>query len=139
MLKPGIELPSYQTEHSAAMDVRAAIDEPIVIKPMERAFIPCGFALAIPEGYEAQIRARSGLSIKYGLCLANGVGTIDADFRGELQVLMINLGNEPYEIQPHERIAQMVISKFEKVEWVKQTELSKTDRGSGAYGSTGKI
>lgn len=133
-----VPLPSFQTDQSAAMDLHAAIDEPLVIKPMQRLLVPCGFAISLPDGYEAQIRARSGLAIKHGLCMANGIGTIDADFRGELQVILINLGDKEYTIQPLERIAQMVINKFEKIKWQEKDTLDGSERGTGAFGSTGK-
>lgn len=131
-------LPEYQTKHSAGLDLEAHIMESQVIQPMERASIPTGIAVALPEGYEAQVRARSGLAIKHGLCLANGVGTIDADFRGEIGVLLINLGSEAFTIEPGMRIAQMVIARYERAEWDLCDELPESVRGEGAYGSTGR-
>lgn len=138
-LRDNVTLPDYQTKHSAAMDLHAAIDEPMTLEPMSRALVPCGFAIALPVGYELQIRARSGLSLKYGMCLANGIGTIDSDYRGEIQVIMINLGNEPYTIDPDERIAQMLIAKYQKIQWEPQDKLAPSDRASGGFGSTGKF
>jgi dUTP pyrophosphatase len=137
-LRDNAILPKYQTEHSAAMDLHAAIDEPVTLQPMDRQLIPTGVSIALPDGYESQIRARSGLALKHGITMANGVGTIDADYRGEYGVIAINLGKEPYTIQPGERIAQLVISKYEKVEWEELDRLDETKRGNGAFGSTGK-
>lgn len=137
-LFPDVVLPEYQTEHSAGLDLIAHIAESQVIQPMERASIPTGIAIALPEGYEAQVRARSGLAIKHGICLANGVGTVDADFRGEIGVLLINLGSEPFVVEPGMRIAQMVISRYERIEWNIVDELPMSDRGTGGFGSTGR-
>lgn len=131
-------LPKYQTQHSAGMDVCAAIDEPIILAPLERALVPCGFAMAIPEGYEVQVRARSGLALKHGIGLVNGIGTIDADYRGELGVILINYGSEPFTINGGDRIAQIVLTKYDRAGWLEVSELSETDRGAGAFGSTGK-
>lgn len=136
-LKPDVIIPEYQTEHAAAMDVHACLDEPRTLAPMERALIPTGFAMELPIGYEAQIRARSGLSIKNGITMVNGLGTIDADYRGEVGVLIINLGNEPFVIEPGMRIAQMLIAKYEHVSWEEVETLTVTDRGAGGFGSTG--
>lgn len=136
-LKDKAILPSYQTINSAGMDVSACLDEPIILKPMQREIIPTGLAIELPKGYEAQIRARSGLSIKHGLTVVNGVGTIDSDYRGEIGVLIINLGDEDFCIEPGTRIAQMVIAKYEKINWQKSDDLGDTDRGAGGYGSTG--
>lgn len=130
--------PVYQTEHAAGMDVVASIEEPITIAPHERAVIPTGFAIALPPGYEAQIRARSGLAAKFGIMPANGVGTIDADYRGEVGVIVLNTSNEPFTVEPGMRIAQMVVTKYETVVWNEVDELNKTARGSGGYGSTGE-
>lgn len=135
---PTVDLPEYQTSQSSGMDLHAAIDTPMVLKPMQRQIVPCGFKLELPAGYEAQIRARSGLSIKHGITMVNGVGTIDADYRGEVGALVINLGSENYEIEPNARIAQMVIAKYEKISWNETEALSDSSRGSGAFGSTGK-
>jgi len=130
-------IPVYQTEHSAGMDLHACIDGPITIKPMERVLIPTGLSIGLPSGYESQIRARSGLSLKYGIALANGTGTIDSDYRGEYGVAIINLGSEPFVIEPDMRIAQLVISKYEHVDWQEVDLLSETKRGKGGFGSTG--
>lgn len=130
-------MPTYQTINSAGMDISACVDEPIILEPMQRAIIPTGFAVELPKGYEAQIRARSGLSIKHGLTVINGIGTIDSDYRGEVGVLMINLSNERFTIEPRMRVAQMVISKYETIQLQKVSSLGDTDRGVGGYGSTG--
>ena len=131
-------LPEYKTEGASGMDLCAAIAEPVVLKPFERKLIPTGLKIELEKGYEAQIRPRSGLSIKHGITLINCVGTIDEDYRGELCVPVINLSNEEYTIQPDERIAQMVIAKTEHAKIEVVTMLSETDRGSGGFGSTGK-
>ena len=136
-LRTGAILPEHQTLGAAAADIHACLDEAIVLQPMERRIIPTGLAMAIPEGYEVQIRARSGLSIKYGITMVNGVGTIDADYRGEVGVLAINLGQEAFTIEPGMRVAQMVLSKYEQVSWRVVEELDETTRGMGGYGSTG--
>jgi len=136
-LNPNALLPIYQTEHSAAMDAQACLDTPMTLQPMERAMVPTGLAFEIPEGYEMQVRARSGLSIKHGIAMVNGVGTIDADYRGELNVLVINLGQEAFVIEPGMRIAQLLITKYDKVAWIETETLSETDRGEGGFGSTG--
>jgi len=130
-------LPDYQTSQAAAMDVHACLDTPMTLQPLERAMVPTGLAFEIPEGYEMQVRARSGLSIKHGLALVNGVGTIDADYRGELNILVINLGQDPFMIEPDMRIAQLLVTKFEKVSWQLAEDLSETDRGTSGFGSTG--
>jgi len=131
-------LPSYATDLSAGMDLRANLNEPVILKPMERTIIPTGLFIALPEGYEAQIRPRSGLAIKHGITLLNTPGTIDADYRGEIGIIMINLSNEDFEIKDGERIAQMVINKYEKIDWVPVEKLDETSRGKGGFGSTGK-
>lgn len=136
-LNPNATLPAYQTEHAAAMDVHACLDSPMTLQPLERAMVPTGLGFEIPEGYEMQVRARSGLSIKHGITMVNGIGTIDADYRGELNILVINLGQEAFEIEPDMRIAQLLISKYEKVAWELTEVLSETARGSGGFGSTG--
>ena len=130
-------LPEYQTALSAGMDLKANTSEPIVLNPLQRELIPTGIYIQLPEGYEAQIRPRSGLAAKYGITVVNAPGTIDADYIGEIKVILINLSNEKFVINPGERIAQMVISKYEKVEWNEVKELEKTDRGEGGFGSTG--
>lgn len=136
-LKANAILPQYQTQHAAAMDVHACLDEPKTLQPLERAMIPTGLAFELPEGTEMQVRARSGLSIKHGITMVNGVGTIDADYRGELNILIINLGQEAFTIESDMRIAQLLVARYEKVEWGEVTELSQTDRASGGFGSTG--
>lgn len=130
-------LPEYATIASAGMDLKANTNEPIVLKPMERVIFPTGLYIQLPVGYEAQIRPRSGLACKYGITVANSPGTIDADYRGEIGVCLINLSTENFVVHPGERIAQMVISKHEQIEWEEVTELSETDRGVGGFGSTG--
>jgi dUTP pyrophosphatase len=130
-------LPAYATPQSAGMDLHAAIPEPVIIQPLRRALIPCGIALELPEGFEAQIRPRSGLAVKFGLTVANAPGTVDSDYRGEIKALMINLSDEPCLIEPGQRIAQMVIAKVERasLEWAET--LGGTERGEGGFGSTG--
>ena len=130
-------LPEYQTEHAAGMDVAACLDEPVIIEPHGRAIIPTGFAIALPPGYEAQIRARSGMAAKFGIMPANGVGTIDADYRGEVGVILLNTSTESFAVEPGMRIAQMVIAKYERASWNEVEELNETARGAGGYGSTG--
>jgi dUTP pyrophosphatase len=120
------------------MDVVACIDQPITIAPHERAVILTGFAMSLPRGYEAQIRARSGMAVKHGIMPANGVGTIDADYRGEVGVILLNTSNESFTVEPGMRIAQMVVTKYETVEWEEVDTLDETVRGTGGYGSTGK-
>jgi dUTP pyrophosphatase len=130
-------LPEYQTVGAAGADLHACLDMSVELQPMERKMIPTGIAIAVPEGYEAQIRARSGLSIKHGITMVNGVGTVDADYRGEVGVLVINLGQEPFMIEHEMRIAQMVIAKHERAVWDEVDSLEVTDRGEGGFGSTG--
>ena len=130
-------LPEYKTEGSSGMDLYAAIDKPIVLKPLERVLVPTGIKIEIPLEYEAQIRARSGLSVKHGITLINAVGTVDADYRGEVCVGLVNISNEEYTIQPENRIAQMVIAKVEKATIEVTTELATSARGEGGFGSTG--
>ena len=130
-------LPKYQTAQSAGMDLRANIDAPILIKPLDRKLIPTGLHIALPEGYEAQIRPRSGLAIKNGITCINTPGTIDADYRGDVGVILVNLSNEDFVVKPGERIAQMVINKFEQAEFEVVEELDETERGEGGYGHTG--
>ena len=131
-------VPEYKTEGAAGMDLCAAIEEPITLQPLERKLIPTGLKIELEHGYEAQIRPRSGLSIKHGISLINCVGTVDEDYRGEVCVGLVNVSNEPYTIEPQERIAQMVIAKYEQAEIQVVTELSDTARGEGGFGSTGK-
>ena len=130
-------LPLYSTEHSAGMDLRAFLSEPLVLKPLDRALISTGLFIELPEGYEAQVRPRSGLAIKDGITVLNTPGTIDADYRGEVKVILINLSNEPFTIQNGDRIAQMVIAKYEKISWNQVDNLSDTVRGAGGFGSSG--
>ena len=131
-------LPAYATEQSAGMDLRADIEQPVTLKPLERRLIPTGLHIALPQGYEAQVRPRSGLALKHGITVLNTPGTIDADYRGEIKVILVNLSDEPFEIVPGERIAQMVIARHEQVEWEQVEELDATERGAGGFGSTGK-
>lgn len=130
-------IPEYQTELSAGLDLAACIDETVVINPHERAIIPTGIAIALPAGYEAQIRGRSGMAIKFGVMPANGVGTIDADYRGEIGVILLNTSNEQFSVTPGMRIAQMVITKHEHAQLIEVTDLDQTTRNTGGYGSTG--
>ena len=131
-------LPEYATADSSGMDIRAAINEPLTIKPLERALVPTGLFIEIPNGYEAQIRPRSGLAIKNGITCLNTPGTIDADYRGEIKIILINLSNEQHAIQPGDRIAQMIIQKVEKAFLVPVIELNETERNAGGFGHTGK-
>lgn len=132
-------LPHYATAGSSGMDLRADITEPVVLEPLQRTLVPTGLFIEIPQGYEAQIRPRSGLAIKQGITCLNTPGTIDADYRGEIKVILINLSNEPQTIQPADRIAQMVIQKVEIITWQQVEELGDTDRGAGGFGHTGKV
>lgn len=132
-----LELPEYATEQSAGMDLRANIDKPIELRPMQRLLVPSGIRISLPAGYEAQVRPRSGLALKHGITVLNAPGTIDADYRGEIGVILINLSHQLYVIQPEERIAQMVIAKHERGKLVEVDELDSTDRGDGGYGHTG--
>jgi dUTP pyrophosphatase len=131
-------LPAYATRASAGMDMRANLDAPIVLKSLEHALVPTGLFIELPEGYEAQIRPRSGLAAKNGITVLNSPGTIDADYRGEVKVILVNLSKEDFTINDGERIAQMVIAKHEHVEWQEVDVLVETDRGAGGFGSTGK-
>ena len=131
------ELPTYATVLSAGMDLRANITEPIVLKPLERCLVPTGLYMALPEGYEAQVRPRSGLALKRGITVLNSPGTIDADYRGEVGVILVNLSNEDFVIEDGERIAQMVIARYEQVEWKSVEVLTDTERGAGGFGHTG--
>jgi len=134
----GNALPEYATLGSSGMDIRAFIAEPLVLQPSERVLVPTGIFVEIPLGYEIQIRPRSGLAIKQGITCLNTPGTIDADYRGEIKVIFINLSSEPQTILPGDRIAQMVVQKVEQIQWIAVSELSESDRGSGGFGSTGK-
>ena len=129
--------PFYATEKSAGMDLKANIDEPIVLGPLERAMVSTGIYIALPDGTEAQVRPRSGLAAKYGISVLNAPGTIDADYRGEVKVILVNLSNDTFTVNPGERIAQMVVAKYEKVEWDQVESLDETERGEGGFGSTG--
>lgn len=131
------QLPAYATDLSAGMDLRANIDEPIELQPLQRVLVPTGLFMALPEGYEAQVRPRSGLAIKKGITVLNSPGTIDADYRGEVCVILVNLSSEPFLITDGERIAQMVIARYEQVEWSEVEVLSDTERGAGGFGHTG--
>jgi dUTP pyrophosphatase len=131
-------LPEYATIHSAGMDIRANLNEPVVMKPLERKLIPTGLYIELPEGYEAQIRPRSGLAIKKGITVLNSPGTIDADYRGEICVILVNLSSEDFEINDGERICQMVIAAHAQAEWIEVEELGQTERGAGGFGHTGK-
>ncbi len=131
-------LPQYATPQSAGMDLRAELKEPLVIQPMERRLIPTGLRIALPEGYEAQIRPRSGLALKHGIAVLNSPGTIDADYRGEIGIILANLSQTPYTLQPGERIAQMVVARYERAEWEETDRLDSTERGEGGFGHTGK-
>lgn len=131
------QLPAYATTQSAGMDLRANIDEPITLHPMERRLIPTGLHIALPEAYEAQVRPRSGLALKYGLTVLNSPGTIDADYRGEISVVLINLSQQDFVINAGERIAQLVIARYEQAELVTVETLDETERGEGGYGHTG--
>jgi dUTP pyrophosphatase len=132
-------LPGYETIHSSGLDLRADLETTVVLQPMERKLIPTGLYIELPEGHEAQIRPRSGLAFKHGIGIVNSPGTIDADYRGELKVLLINLGNEPFEINTGDRIAQMVVAKYERIDWEPVTVLNETVRGAGGYGHTGVV
>ena len=131
------QLPAYATKQSAGMDLRANIEEAFELKPLERRLVPTGLYIALPEGYEAQVRPRSGLALKHGITVLNTPGTIDADYRGEVGVVLVNLSNEPFSIEPGERIAQMVIAKYEQVELEEVEMLDETERGAGGYGHSG--
>lgn len=130
-------VPAYATEKSAGMDLKADINEPVVLGPLERAMIPTGLYIALPDGTEAQVRPRSGLAAKHGISVLNAPGTIDADYRGEIKVILVNLSNESFTVNPGERIAQMIISRYEKVDWDEVEVLDETERGAGGFGSTG--
>ena len=132
------DLPQYETEASAGVDLRANITESFTLQSLERNLIKTGLFLEIPEGYEAQVRPRSGLAIKHGITVLNSPGTIDADYRGEVGVILVNLSKEPFVIENGDRIAQLVFSKVEQAEWIAADELSETERGAGGFGSTGK-
>ena len=134
----GFDLPAYATPLSAGMDLRAAMTESIVLNPLERALVPTGLFVELPEGYEMQIRPRSGLAAKHGVMVLNSPGTIDADYRGEIKVILVNLSNTPFEIVPGERIAQAVVAQHAHIEWNEVEQLGATERGAGGFGSTGR-
>ena len=136
--RSGMALPEYATPLSAGMDLRAAIESSITLAPLERAMVPTGLYIALPEGYEMQVRPRSGLAAKHGITVLNSPGTIDADYRGEIKVILVNLSNTPFEIVPGERVAQAVVAKHERVEWQEVESLEQTERGTGGFGSTGR-
>lgn len=136
--KSSFAVPSYATAQSAGMDLKANITEPISLGMLERAMVPTGLFIELPEGYEAQVRPRSGLAAKHGISVANAPGTIDADYRGEIKVILVNLSKDEFVINPGERIAQMVVARHEKVEWEEVEELSGSERGEGGFGSTGR-
>ena len=131
-------LPEYQTPLSAGLDIRANLNESVTLRPLERAMIPTGLFVELPEGCEMQIRPRSGLAAKHGITVLNSPGTIDADYRGEIKVILVNLSNEPFTIESGERIAQMIVARYEQIEWQPVEELGTTERGAGGFGSTGK-
>ncbi len=135
--KSNNDLPKYSTEHSAGMDLRAFLDEDVALKPLERFLVPTGLFIELPEGYEAQIRPRSGLAVKHGISIVNSPGTIDADYRGEIKVILINLSNDDFVIKSGERICQMIIQKYEKAEMIEVEELNESERGAGGFGHTG--
>lgn len=136
--KSRFALPEYQTPLSAGLDIRANLDESVTLQPLERAMIPTGLYVELPEGCEMQIRPRSGLAAKHGVTVLNSPGTIDADYRGEIKVILVNLSNTPFTIEAGERIAQMIVARYEQIEWEAAEELSSTERGAGGFGSTGK-
>lgn len=136
--KSSFDTPSYATAQAAGMDIRSNLKEAITLKPLERAIIPTGLYIALPEGLEAQIRPRSGLAAKHGITVLNAPGTIDADYRGEIGVILVNLSNEPFVVNPGERIAQMVVTRYESVEFERVEVLDATERGAGGFGSTGR-
>jgi dUTP pyrophosphatase len=136
-LRPDVTLPRYMTAHAVGMDLAAAIEEPITLAGLERASVGTGIAISLPEGYEAQIRPRSGLASRHGVTLLNSPGTIDADYRGEIRVILINHGSEAVTIRPGDRIAQMIVGPVTRVEWIEVDELDVTERGGGGFGHTG--
>ena len=136
-LHPDAAAPQYATEQSAGMDLRAVLDEPVTLRCLERKVVMTDLSIALPRGFEAQVRPRSGLAAKHGITVLNTPGTIDADYRGNIGVILVNLSTEPFTINNGDRIAQLVVSKYERVEWVEVDDLDETDRGSGGFGSTG--
>ncbi|HIW19266.1 MAG TPA: dUTP diphosphatase [Candidatus Alistipes pullicola] len=136
--RSAFDLPQYETANAVGLDVRANTTEAIRLAPLERAMVPTGLYVEIPEGYEIQVRPRSGLAAKYGISVANAPGTIDPDYRGEIKVILVNLSNEVFELKPGERIAQLVVAQFTRIEWESVEQLSDTERGAGGFGSTGR-
>ena len=136
--KSGQPVPAYATPLSAGMDLRACLEAPVTLGPLERTLVPTGLYIALPAGFEAQVRPRSGLAAKHGVTVLNTPGTIDADYRGEIKVILVNLSNTPFEIVPGERIAQLVVARHERVEWEETGTLDETERGAGGFGSTGR-
>ena len=136
--KSGQPVPAYATPLSAGMDLRACLEAPVTLGPLERALVPTGLFIALPAGFEAQVRPRSGLAAKHSITVLNTPGTIDADYRGEVKVILVNLSNTPFEIVPGERIAQLVVARHERVEWEEVETLDETERGAGGFGSTGR-
>ena len=136
--KSAFPSPAYATEMSAGMDLKANIQEAVLLEPLQRAMIPTGIYMALPEGTEAQVRPRSGLAAKFGISVLNAPGTIDADYRGEVKVILVNLSNEPFTVNPGERIAQLVLARYERIEWDEVETLDETCRGEGGFGSTGR-
>lgn len=134
----GVQLPKYESKGAAGLDVRANIVEPITLKSLERKLIPTGLKVSIPEGYEIQVRPRSGMALKHGITMLNTPGTIDSDYRGDIGLIVANLSNEEYTIQPQERLGQLVLNKVEQIEWEEVETLDTTERGAGGFGSTGK-
>jgi len=132
------DLPQYATPHSAGMDLRANIEESVIVAPLERVLVPTGMHIELPVGYEAQIRPRSGLAAKHGIGIVNSPGTIDSDYRGEIKVILVNLSNQEFILSPGERIAQMIVAKHERVEWESCDSLEESERGTGGFGSTGR-
>ena len=137
--KSAYPTPAYATEQSAGMDLKANIEEPITLGPLERAMVATGLFIALPEGTEAQVRPRSGLAAKHGISVLNAPGTVDADYRGEIKVILVNLSNESFVVNPGERIAQMLVARYEEVEWDEVEVLDETERGAGGFGSTGRV
>ena len=135
--KSNHDLPHYETNSSAGMDLKAFIEKPIILNSLERKIIKTGLYISLPKGFEAQVRSRSGLSIKHGLCVLNSPGTIDADYRGEIGIILINLSQDPFTINNGDRVAQLVIASHEQAQWIKVNELSETNRGNKGFGSTG--
>ena len=136
--RSGRPVPAYATPLSAGMDLRACLEAPVTLRPLERTLVPTGLFIALPAGFEAQVRPRSGLAAKHGITVLNTPGTIDADYRGEIKVILVNLSDTPFEIVPGERIAQLVVARHERVEWEETDSLDETERGAGGFGSTGR-